>query len=160
MDICLSKIYSLKIKENCRGKYKRQQKNRNFSILNSNAPRQKNFKTRTSCRRFFENFLLCAPTGRDKLCLFYFWLKKKKVIKQLIFQVRQSVVFGRMKKFANTKKTSNGNNFVKLIIKVKQTSGRLSFCRRFVPDVSGSLFVWPRPPEFYLPNEISGYLKE
>ncbi|MCO0615489.1 hypothetical protein M8756_19680, partial [Lutimaribacter sp. EGI FJ00015] len=39
----------------------RQQKNRNFSILNSSAPSQNN-KTRTSCRRLFENFLPSTPT--------------------------------------------------------------------------------------------------
>ena len=40
----------------------RQQKNRNFSILNSSAPSQNNKTSRTSCRRLFENFLPSTPT--------------------------------------------------------------------------------------------------
>ena len=40
----------------------RQQKNRNFSILNSSAPSQNNKTSRTSCRCLFENILTCTPT--------------------------------------------------------------------------------------------------
>ena len=53
------KIYVLKIGENFRGKYKGKKKK--FSILNSSAPSQ-NIKTRTSCRRLFENFLPSTAT--------------------------------------------------------------------------------------------------
>ena len=42
-------------------KIQRQHKNRNFSILNSSTPSQ-NIKTRTSCRRPFENVSPSTPT--------------------------------------------------------------------------------------------------
>ena len=107
----------------------RQQKNRNFSILNSGAPSQNNKTSRTSCRRLFKNFLPFTPT-------------------EITFEI--SLNLARSWKICILEKQATEVILVGWFMSVNQKSGRQTYCRRFV---SGSLFVSPCPQECNFQSE-------